>query len=843
MNILSRRNFWIPIFSIIAVLVGLSYLLLYTYNEAKELVEKEFYKQQLLLAKQTVVGIEDNIHSLFQETTELAEREAIRNFDRKNSNRIFTGKFDHVKGSHVSDILVVNAQGKIWLSYPDPISDSNPQWIQDYFPIIQNSDYSKSIHDFVFTPRGKKEKRFAIFSPIFNRDNEFQGAVVFIIRLVDLFRGHLPSHIDDRICWLMNINGEVICPYKRQREQLTEGNPIERDSLKKFLGRMDTHKPNQCDYVCSNGARRIIVTYPIDLPSQDWALIIASSEQAVNHVLRSFTTKYLLTSLIFLLILSVIAIKYIRDLIAKKRELESKYHSQQEALQKSEEKVKESETNYRKLFDHSNEAIYLWRIEEKDGKQIRLLDVNQVAIDMLGYSKKELLQMDPNAFFDQESRKKIPEIIDELLEKEQNTCEMVQLCKDGSKIPVELFSHVFLYNGKKVVLSSIRDITRRKQTEEELTNYRNHLEELVKKRTLELTTSNARLQKEIAERKAAEEKIRNQHEFLNKVIDSLPHPFYVVDVNTYKIKIANSSARQKGVQKDSICYKTLHHSDSPCKLPVHPCPLGNVVKSGKPEVVEHVHYDESGELRNIEVHGYPVFDKAGKVVQMITYSLDVTERKKNEERLKALIKEKDILLSEIHHRVKNNLQVMYSLLNIQAEYLSDKKDKEIFKSYENQLMSMALIHDNLYRLNSLSDIDVIDYFQNLADVILQSYNVDSRKIQLKLEIDDIKLGIDTAIQCGLIVNELMSNAIKHAFPNGEKGEVKLIFHKLMENTFELIVADNGIGLPSSLDLTKNKTFGLEMVTFLVENSLHGKITFDNNGGKGAEFRIRFELQN
>ncbi len=816
-------------------------MLLYTYNEAKSLVEKEFYKQQLLLAKQTVVGIEDNIYSLFQEISDITREKAIQNFDKNNSRQILIKKLDHIKRLHASNIFIVNADGKIWLSYPREGDDINQQCVENYFPKIKNRKIDQPVQSFVFTSRDKRERRFVIFSPFFNRTGELRGAVVVVVRLIDLFRGHFPPHIDERICWLMNINGEVICPYKYQHEQLTEGNQADRDSLGKFLGRMDTHKPGQCDFVCSNGARRIIVTYPINLESQNWALIIASSERAVNHVLRNFTAKYLFTSLLFIIILSVIAIKYIRGLLANKRELESKYNSQQQALLESEEKIKESETNYRKLFDHSNEAIYLWRIEEEN--RIRLLDVNQVAIDMLGYSKNELLHMDPSNLFDEESREKVPGIIRELLERERHTCEMHQVRKDGRKIPVEIFSHVFLYHGRKVILSSIRDITKRKQVEEELANYRNHLEELVRKRTIELTASNARLQKEIAERKAAEEKIRHQHEFLTKVIDSLPHPFYVIDVNTYKIKIANKSAKERGVHEDSICYKTLHNSDSPCQLPLHPCPLESVLKTKKAEVIEHEHYDESGELRSIEVHGYPVFGKSGKVIQMITYSLDVTERKKNEERLKALIREKDILLSEIHHRVKNNLQVMYSLLNIQSEYLRDSKDKEIFKSFENQLMSMALIHDNLYRLNSLSDINVIDYFQNLTDVILQSYNVDSRKIQLKLDIDDIKLEIDTAIHCGLVVNELMSNAIKHAFPDGQKGEIKLVFHKIMDNKFELIVADNGIGLPPSLDLTKNKSFGLEMVTFLVENSLHGEINFAKPGGQGAEFRIRFDLQN
>ena len=174
-------------------------------------------------------------------------------------------------------------------------------------------------------------------------------------------------------------------------------------------------------------------------------------------------------------------------------------------------------------------------------------------------------------------------------------------------------------------------IVERRKAEEELSRHRDHLEELVEERTAELTAANEQLQQEIVEHREAEKQIKEQTEFLNLVIESLPHPFCVIDALDYKIKLANSAAHAGNLSKGITCHSLTHKSDKPCSSKEHPCPLDMIKETKRPVTVEHVHYDKDGNPRNVEVHAYPVFDSEGNVSQMIESSLDVTDRKQAEQ--------------------------------------------------------------------------------------------------------------------------------------------------------------------------------------------------------------------
>lgn len=150
---------------------------------------------------------------------------------------------------------------------------------------------------------------------------------------------------------------------------------------------------------------------------------------------------------------------------------------------------------------------------------------------------------------------------------------------------------------------------------------------------------------------------------------------------------------------------------------------------------------------------------------------DITERKQTESQLKASLKEKEVLLKEIHHRVKNNLQIISSLLNLQSEYIQDKQDLDIFKVSQNRIESMALIHEKLYQSKDLARIDFGEYIRDLVCTLFCSYEVNSSAIDMKINIDQIFLGIDVAIPCGLMINEVVLNYLKHAFPKGRTGEI------------------------------------------------------------------------
>jgi PAS domain S-box-containing protein len=249
---------------------------------------------------------------------------------------------------------------------------------------------------------------------------------------------------------------------------------------------------------------------------------------------------------------------------------------------------------------------------------------------------------------------------------------------------------------------------------------------------------------------------------------------------------------------------------------------------------EWIHRRQNGEDFSADVL-LTAFNFKGKRVLQATVR-DITERKIAEENIKISLQEKEVLLREIHHRVKNNMQIISSMLNLQMGYIKDKNITDIFSESQNRILSMALVHEKLYQSSDLRNIDFKGYINDLGINLLQSYNVNY--IKLNVNVEDIYLDIDLAIPAGLIINELITNSIKYAFPDRMKGEIKISFRSINENMLELVVSDNGIGLPKDLDFRKSTTLGLHMVTLLAESQLHGKI--DINRDKGTEFQIKFK---
>lgn len=216
---------------------------------------------------------------------------------------------------------------------------------------------------------------------------------------------------------------------------------------------------------------------------------------------------------------------------------------------------------------------------------------------------------------------------------------------------------------------------------------------------------------------------------------------------------------------------------------------------------------------------------------------ELAERKRAEEQLKVSLKEKEALLKEIHHRVKNNLQVISSVLRLQSDYIKDEKVLALFSDSQNRIRSMALIHEKLYQSKDLLRIDFGEYIRDLTSNLLRSYAASSQAVTLRITADDIWLNVDTAIPCGLIINELISNSLKHAFPIGkENNEVQIIIRSIDDRKYALTVSDNGIGLPVNLDFRNTASFGLELVGIFTEQ-IEGYIELDRSNG--AKFTITF----
>ncbi|MBU4608001.1 MAG: sensor histidine kinase, partial [Methanobacterium sp.] len=194
-----------------------------------------------------------------------------------------------------------------------------------------------------------------------------------------------------------------------------------------------------------------------------------------------------------------------------------------------------------------------------------------------------------------------------------------------------------------------------------------------------------------------------------------------------------------------------------------------------------------------------------------------------------------LLLQEIHHRVKNNLQIISSLMNLQAMEIDDEKTLKFIRDSQNRVKSMAIIHEKLYESSDLSRISFKGYLHNLLSYLYDSYTIHPGRVKLKPVVNDFSFNIDTAIPLGLIINELISNSLKYAFPDKREGELFIHLEKAGEK-FKLVVADDGIGFPDNVDFENTTTLGLQLVNKLTQQ-LDGSITLDNK--KGSKFTIKF----
>ncbi len=487
--------------------------------------------------------------------------------------------------------------------------------------------------------------------------------------------------------------------------------------------------------------------------------------------------------------------------------------------------------------------------------------------------------------------------------------------------------------------------------------------------TSKLLDNIAFLKKQMEEIQKAEEKIKSQNEFLESILNSLTHPFYVIDANNYIVKMANEAAEFGVLSGTSTCYALSHNSKTPCDDADHPCVIKRVKETGKPVTLEHIHYDSEGNPRINEVHGYPVFDNEGNISEVIEYNIDIsdrkkmedalqlseqknrsitstasdamimmndkgyvsfwnpaaerifgytneeamnkemhsliapdryhedymdgiekfigtgqgpaigktmelvakrkdgiefsvelsltsikvknkwsaigivrdiTERKETEDRIMASLREKEILLREIHHRTKNNMQVISSLLNLQSEFIKDKEYVDMLNESRNRIAAMALVHEKLYRSQDLANINFCDYVESLTSGLFAFFGISKGRIELKLNVEAIPVELETGMPCGLVINELVSNAMKHAFPNERRGEIHIAFSKIDLDEgikYKMIIGDNGVGLPENFDLKKIKSLGLQLVSNLVEHQLQGKLNISKENG--TEFHIEF----
>jgi PAS domain S-box-containing protein len=260
-----------------------------------------------------------------------------------------------------------------------------------------------------------------------------------------------------------------------------------------------------------------------------------------------------------------------------------------------------------------------------------------------------------------------------------------------------------------------------------------------------------------------------------------------------------------------------------------PAILAHLRNGERLQHVETARMRKDGQRLDVSLSIFPIKDANGRIIGAATIARDITERMQVEAYLKASLREKEMLVKEIHHRVKNNLQVVSSLLGLQAHMIADPQLRVPFEESQARIQTMALIHQQLYRSGTLAQINFAEYLRDLATRVVRSSRVGQGRLALEISAEEVYLPIETAIPCGLLLHELLSNCVRHAFPAGRSGTIRATLRRHPQCPYVLTVSDDGAGLPPGLDIHTPASLGLRLVHLLAAQ-LHGTLTFESREG-------------
>jgi PAS domain S-box-containing protein len=507
-------------------------------------------------------------------------------------------------------------------------------------------------------------------------------------------------------------------------------------------------------------------------------------------------------------------------------ELEAK----EEEHRRTERALRESEEKYRTVVNSANDGIAIIQDEIIKFANPRLAEMG-------GYVPEEIVGRSFTSFLTPSEFQYIKGAYDGRMAGQQvpSKYEVHLHKKNGDSLFAEVNSSLIPYQNRPAILIIIRDVTERRRTEK-------------------LRDSIFRISEAAISSESLEDLVRSIHQV---IADLMP-------AKNFYIALYDSTS-------DILSFPYFVDEYDPVPSPKRPGRglTEYVLRTGKPLLASPGVFAELEQRGEVESIGSPSIDWLGVplnidgatigvlVVQTYTEGVRygeeekeilkfvsdqvamVIHRKKAEAQIRASLQEKDVLIKEVHHRVKNNMQVISSLLNLQSRHLHDPAVLEMFKESQRRIRSMALIHERLYQSSDLSRIEFSHYLRNLAAHLFHSYQVNTDRIRLRLDTEEVFLNINTAIPCGLIVNELVSNALKHAFPEGRTGEVAVELHRVVGDGYAVRVNDDGVGFPEGLDFRRTETLGMQIINTLV-SQVDGRLELERGaGGRGTAFLLIF----
>jgi PAS domain S-box-containing protein len=398
------------------------------------------------------------------------------------------------------------------------------------------------------------------------------------------------------------------------------------------------------------------------------------------------------------------------------------------------------------------------------------------------------------------------------------TTEYRILCKDGTyKWILDRGQALWDKDGNVVRMTGThKDITERKRADEALNNLLNQLENMVEERTAELTTINQSLQAEINQRQRVEEALRESEERFRSAFNQAAVGIAHVAINGSWLLVNQKLCDIVGYTLEELQLLTFQDITHPDDLDIDLKHVDDILADSiQTYSMEKRYFRKDTSIVWVNLTVALIRESSGEPKYFIAVIEDISDRQHSQEQIKASLLEKEVLLKEIYHRVKNNLQVISSLLNLQSAYIKDKDDLAIFQQSQQRIASIALIHEKLYQSQDLARINFAEYIRDLVASLFTAYEVNEDAIALRINIDEnILLGLDTAIPCSLIIHELVSNSLKYAFPTGSHGTIRIDINQNQENSLILIFADDGVGLPSDFDFQNLGSLGLQLVDAL-----------------------------